>query len=1355
MASLNFDVTALDRASQAFNRIADRIDFLVARLAALNGASASPTVDVDTDPADRTLGRWAIDVRRRMREALATIPTDIELRPNAGPLETTLGRIRAEIAALGNERIGIDVTGAEAMAQIEGLRRELEDLDHTGADVEVKADIAAAIAALEAVMAAARNVDGTEVEVRVRADTKGIKDIINAAALFQRSIAQFSKPIGIIGSIPGIVSLIGDLEDLLGLLGLLPGLAFAGAAAVAALMVGTQGFGDALKNMGDPKKFAESLKDLAPSAQAAAKALQGLAPAWAKIQDSVQQKLFSGMALEIRNLATVLPTLGAGLGSVASGINEIVFQWAKWATSVGATQQLGAIFENIRATFMNLGPVVSNVAQALTDMALVGARMLPDFANGLADLSGKFRDWIGEITANGQFEAWIRRALDVLGQLGTIAGDAFTGLQALFDAADASGAGFLDTLEKMTGAFKEFATSAQGQEGITAFFTTIRDVINGLVPGLAAVGAAVLETFSQLGPSLGQAAQAISGVLQSFASAAPILGAVAATLLGPLSAAITGITGLLGPLPGFVLAAFVGFKVAPIILGGVATAMSFLAAAADGLGVRLLALGTVAGIGGTMTALGTAVGGVATAFRAVATFLTGPFGIAILAAVAVIGLLSSGEDAAAAAADRHAAAVQRLTGSLDQSNGAVTEATKNQVALDLAQTKLATTGDSLATAVGKLGIGFDQFVAASTGSDAALQKTNAQFLALAESQIKSSGALDQSNVSLQKHGVSLDLVTAAALGNVQAHEKIQEILGTSASSVDALVDQYRNQLDPALVEVAQRLGEQSGALAEAQATTQQAADAVANWADRLRETRGVLEEFNGIIGANGQWDAAAAGANQLAESFKTLAETAQAEGRNAAREVTAMGGSIQAAGAAAAASVAQSRAEFLGMADAIGIPKKAAEELADQLGLIPAVAKLNFETNADQTQAQLNEISARLQELPKGTTQLRVEALTDDAIRRLEEIGIKVKDLKDGTFILQLDSGDFMNKLNAAKDAARGLLVPFIAKLGLDTDEADAKLNDFKTRGGTGSVAVPISFEHSVADAQLNDLQTRAQQPMVAPLNVDPAQANAGLQAWQAQAQQPQTAPLNADPAQANAVLGAWIGLVTGSTGTAQLNADPAPANAVLAAVLAAINAAVGTLTIAANNAPALGTLNDTKAAVDRTVGTMTIAANAGPALATAAAAAASISRMTATITVTTTNITRNIKEVGTANAAGGMVQKFGTGGIVSGYAPGRDVVPALLSPGEAVLVPEAVRMLGVRAITGLNKLASGGRRQTTVGSNGMAGYYSWGNPGGRTSPGMMSQQSAGKTYVLNVYNAGNNEIDLREQFRKMQVLGG
>jgi hypothetical protein len=55
-------------------------------------------------------------------------------------------------------------------------------------------------------------------------------------------------------------------------------------------------------------------------------------------------------------------------------------------------------------------------------------------------------------------------------------------------------------------------------------------------------------------------------------------------------------------------------------------------------------------------------------------------------------------------------------------------------------------------------------------------------------------------------------------------------------------------------------------------------------------------------------------------------------------------------------------------------------------------------------------------------------------------------------------------------------------------------------------------------------------------------------------------------------------------------------------------------------------------------------------------------------------------------------IPQLAAGGVIPGYAPGQDTVPAILSPGEGVLVPEAVRAIGPGTVDSLNAAYGGGR---------------------------------------------------------------
>jgi Transglycosylase SLT domain len=78
----------------------------------------------------------------------------------------------------------------------------------------------------------------------------------------------------------------------------------------------------------------------------------------------------------------------------------------------------------------------------------------------------------------------------------------------------------------------------------------------------------------------------------------------------------------------------------------------------------------------------------------------------------------------------------------------------------------------------------------------------------------------------------------------------------------------------------------------------------------------------------------------------------------------------------------------------------------------------------------------------------------------------------------------------------------------------------------------------------------------------------------------------------------------------------------------------------------------------------------------------------------------QGIPGVSTPGAPGVTLPGHATGGVIPGYAPGKDSVLTLLSPGEGILVPEVVRRLGPGRIDEWNRIGTAGRR-TEVGRGG------------------------------------------------------
>jgi hypothetical protein len=71
-----------------------------------------------------------------------------------------------------------------------------------------------------------------------------------------------------------------------------------------------------------------------------------------------------------------------------------------------------------------------------------------------------------------------------------------------------------------------------------------------------------------------------------------------------------------------------------------------------------------------------------------------------------------------------------------------------------------------------------------------------------------------------------------------------------------------------------------------------------------------------------------------------------------------------------------------------------------------------------------------------------------------------------------------------------------------------------------------------------------------------------------------------------------------------------------------------------------------------------------------------------------------------------GTIATLAGGGVMPGYAPGKDTIPAMLSPGEGVLRPEVVKALGPETIYAWNRAAKDRKRIQLFAGGGIAGMF-------------------------------------------------
>jgi phage-related protein len=317
---------------------------------------------------------------------------------------------------------------------------------------------------------------------------------------------------GVTSLAAGVFSLAQSLVAASGVAALLPA-ALAGLKAVTATVkIGLVGIDDAMKALGeDTATFEEKIKDLAPNAQKFMRTMRELKPAFDGLRMGVQNRLFLGLSEQLKTLTgRYLPLANRLFVTMAGSINNAARDLGDFLAEGRTVNQVGGIVENLRLSFAQLAPALTPVVQALLDITDVGSSFLPQLTSGIAGAAEQFAAFIREAAQTGQLQAFIQNAIDTLKQLGRIIANVFATFGNVMDAANSQGVGLLNTIERITGAMRDWTASARGQEALSSFFESMHRVIEALMPAVMTL----VEVFARdLAPILADIAEAIGPVL--------------------------------------------------------------------------------------------------------------------------------------------------------------------------------------------------------------------------------------------------------------------------------------------------------------------------------------------------------------------------------------------------------------------------------------------------------------------------------------------------------------------------------------------------------------------------------------------------------------------------------------------------------------------------------------------------------------------------------------------------------------------------------------------------------------------------------------------------------------------------
>ncbi len=205
---------------------------------------------------------------------------------------------------------------------------------------------------------------------------------------------------------------------------LLPAVATAAAAGIGTLAIGFSGFGDAIKEMGDPDKFATALQSLTPAAQQAALEIQYLTQGPLKeLKQSVQEGLFEGVAEQFRNTTNeLLPEFTTLTEGTAGAFNDMFGNLTAELVAPDSQASIGRIVNDIVVGFQKAAPAVTHFTDAFLRITEVGASFLPEIGQGITNMAETFANFIQRAQQNGSLETFIRKGMVAAQELGNMIG---------------------------------------------------------------------------------------------------------------------------------------------------------------------------------------------------------------------------------------------------------------------------------------------------------------------------------------------------------------------------------------------------------------------------------------------------------------------------------------------------------------------------------------------------------------------------------------------------------------------------------------------------------------------------------------------------------------------------------------------------------------------------------------------------------------------------------------------------------------------------------------------------------------------------------------------------------------------
>ena len=812
------------------------------------------------------------------------------------------------------------------------------------------------------------------------------------------------------------------------------------------------------------------------------------------------ENLVPGVESVVKSFLELSDSTSTYLPRAATYVSDLAEQFSRWVNNA----RLSGEINKSMAQVVEQAGYLKTALHGVIDIASGLYRGLAEQQNGLEGFSTAVEhaaDAVNSVRFQETLQAWAAGAADakenMRGSFSAI-GDAAYELRSttadVFRNAGSTIGSFASNISRLLARSKTGISDFSS--GVSSGFQTVFDALGDVAPMFSQLLTTAGQLSKTFGGTLASSLRAAAPLIQSMAKAAESVANAFARLPEPVQAAI----GLWATFGRAGMSAFNSLK-----MGILDTTVNMLQyrKMLNGLGLEAKGVGigmkdALKGFASASPALSSVTGAVAQATGAFGKFKALAGGLfsavnwpvaGVIAAVGAVGMALSDMSSKAASnrqvVDDIASAFGRLA---DEGYDASTSMNAVQQSLrdalnnpDLGERSwlddvfngVADTTDAMRT----LGITTEQAIGVASGSTKDYQKeidrltdiitqgtqvqgmygsTTSDTRVVMTDAAQSAKKYRQSMEALRKKYIDAAEETAKANGYTEGYARSLIEAGISSDQLAVKIatqEQRQKMVAQATRMHVDSLNDQRTAARNAmsaasnyQATLSGMQDTVARVKELTNDQNKVWDDTSTLLpGVNGAFNTMSESGRLAQQSLETLGSSAydvmekMVESGSSAEQVTA--------------ATSKMRDEFIKTAIDMGVPQKAAEQLAQQYGLIPEQVDTLIKVHADEAKSTIalfvSNLRAAFPDDDGKTFDMVMNLVMNGDIKTIDEAYKKVQELRnnpDVKVLLSVTDDNASGKIDDIKSALKGLGIDWPANIDVRSEEGKAKLADIQSK---------------------------------------------------------------------------------------------------------------------------------------------------------------------------------------------------------------------------------------------------------------------------------------------------------------------